>query len=56
MYEATMVAVEVALGIPFGLAFSVTTIYRLMALWLFIPVGLWFYKRQVLDDEEKTNV
>jgi uncharacterized protein (TIRG00374 family) len=56
MYEATMVAVEVALGVPFGLAFSVTTIYRLMALWLFIPVGLWFYKRQVLDDEEKTSV
>lgn len=50
MYEATMVAVEVALGVPFGLAFSVTTIYRLVALWLFIPVGLWFYKRQVLDE------
>lgn len=55
MYEATMVAVEVALGVPFGLAFSVTTIYRLVALWLFIPVGLWFYKRQVLDEEGRAN-
>lgn len=56
MYEATMVAVEVALGVPFGVAFSVTTIYRLLALWLFIPVGLWFYKRQVLDEDGKSNV
>lgn len=56
MYEATMVAVMVALGVPFGLAFSVTTIYRLLALWMFIPVGLWFYKRQVLDEGDKTSV
>lgn len=55
MYEATMVAVMMALGLSFGLAFSVTTIYRLLALWLFIPVGLWFYKRQLLDIEERAD-
>jgi hypothetical protein len=41
--------VAVALGIPFNLAFGVTAVYRLIALWLFIPIGLYFYKRQTID-------
>lgn len=52
VYEATMIATAVALGIPFQVAFSVTTIYRLIALWLFIPVGLIFYKRQAVDEPQ----
>lgn len=55
MYEATMVAVAVALGIPFNLAFGVTAVYRLIALWLFIPIGLYFYKRQTIDKVHHTE-
>lgn len=55
VYEATMIGVAVALGIPFQVAFSVTTIYRVIALWLFIPVGLIFYKRQTIDQPELTE-
>ena len=50
-YEATMVAVFVALGVSFNVAFSVTAIYRLIAFWLFIPLGLYFYKGHALDEE-----
>lgn len=55
LYEATMVAVAVALGVPFQLAFGVTAVYRLIALWLFIPIGLYFYKRQTIDKAEATE-
>jgi len=50
-YEATMVAVFVALGQSFEVSLSVTAVYRLIALWLFIPFGLIYYKRQTLDDK-----
>lgn len=50
VYEATMVGVFVALGLPFSLAFSVTALYRIVALWLFLPVGLYFYKKQTIDE------
>jgi len=49
VYEATMVATFVALGQPLGLSLSVTLVYRTIALWLFLPVGLYFYKRETLD-------
>lgn len=49
VYEATMVGVFVGLGVPFDLAFSVTAIYRIAALWLFIPIGFYFYQRQTLN-------
>lgn len=49
LYEATMVGVSVALGVPFAAAFGATAVYRLVALWLFIPIGLYFYKRQTVD-------
>ncbi|MBP9827480.1 flippase-like domain-containing protein [Candidatus Saccharibacteria bacterium] len=51
-YEATMVGVSVALGVDLPLAVSVTAIYRIIALWLFIPVGLYFYKHQTIDRAE----
>jgi len=50
-YEATMVAVFVALGVSFEVGLSVTAVYRLIAMWLFIPVGLIYYKRQTLDSK-----
>ncbi len=49
VYEATMVATFVALGQPFALSLSVVTIYRLIALWLFIPLGLYYYKKSMID-------
>jgi uncharacterized protein (TIRG00374 family) len=49
VYEATMVATFVALGQPLGLSLSVTLVYRTIALWLFLPVGLYFYKRDTID-------
>lgn len=52
VYEATMVATFVALGQPFALSFSVVTIYRLIALWLFVPLGLYYYKRSMIDRAE----
>jgi uncharacterized protein (TIRG00374 family) len=43
VYEAGMIATFVGLHIPFDLAFSITIIYRFIALWLFLPIGLYFY-------------
>ena len=51
VYEATMVATFVALGQPLGLSFSVVLVYRMIALWLFLPVGLYFSKNATLDDD-----
>lgn len=49
VYEATMVATFVALGQPFALSLSVVTVYRLIALWLYVPLGLYYYKRTMID-------
>jgi uncharacterized protein (TIRG00374 family) len=49
-YEAGMIAAFVGLGIPFDLAFSVTIVYRVIALWLFLPIGLLFYKHTTIDE------
>lgn len=53
VYEAGMVATFVGLNIPFDLAFAVTIMYRIISLWLFLPVGLIFYKRTLLDKDDK---
>lgn len=53
VYEAAMVATFVGLNVPFDIAFAVTIIYRLISLWLFVPVGLIFYKRTLLDTKPK---
>lgn len=50
VYEAGMVATFVGLSVPFDTAFAVTIVYRIIALWLFVPVGLFFYKRTLLDE------
>lgn len=53
VYEAGMVATFVGLNIPFDVAFAVTIVYRSIALWLFMPVGLYFYKRTLLGEKPK---
>ncbi|MDQ5943482.1 MAG: Flippase-like protein [Patescibacteria group bacterium] len=52
VYEAGMVATFVGLNIPFDIAFAVTIVYRIVSLWLFIPIGLLFYKRTLLDKKD----
>lgn len=51
VYEAAMVATFVSLGQSFALSLSVALVYRIIAFWLFIPIGLFFYKRQI-DGED----
>lgn len=50
-FEVGMVAMLVGLGLGFDLSFSASVVYRVIALWLFIPIGLYFYKRTILDEE-----
>jgi uncharacterized protein (TIRG00374 family) len=52
VYEAGMVATFVGLNIPFDIAFAVTIVYRIVSLWLFIPIGLIFYKKTLLDKKD----
>lgn len=49
-YEAGMITTMVGLGIPFDLAFSVTITFRVLSLWLFLPVGMLYYKRALIDE------
>lgn len=51
VFEAAMIATFVGLGVGFDLAFSVTIVYRSISLWLFIPVGVYLYKRGILDGD-----
>lgn len=53
VYEAGMVATFVGLNVAFDVAFAVTIMYRIIALWLFIPIGLLFYKRTLLDKKKR---
>lgn len=52
VYEATMVAVFVALGLPFTSAVSVTIVYRVIAMWLFLPFGLLAYRGTALGAKD----
>ncbi len=44
VYEAVMSATFVALGESFSTSFAVVIIYRFVAMWLFIPLGLYIYR------------
>jgi len=48
-FEAVLAASLVGFGVPFDVAFSITIVYRGIAFWAFLPVGLWYYKRGVID-------
>lgn len=45
VYEATMTTVFVALGMPLTTAVPVVLVYRVIAMWLFLPIGLVVYRR-----------
>ena len=49
VFEIGMVSILVGLGLSFDLSFSASIVFRIIALWLFLPVGLYFYKRTMLD-------
>lgn len=51
IYEIGMVAILVGLGLSFDVSFSASVVYRIIALWLFLPIGLYFYKRTMLDEK-----
>lgn len=54
VYEVVMTGTFVALGESFGTAFAAVIIYRVIAFWLFIPVGLHYYRKQSLSREAKS--
>jgi uncharacterized protein (TIRG00374 family) len=45
VYEAGMIGTFVALGVPFALSFAIVLVYRLTCMAIFIPSGLYFYRR-----------
>lgn len=45
IFELGMIGTLVALGLPFVLAFSVTTVYRVLNLLIGLPPGFYFYKK-----------
>jgi uncharacterized protein (TIRG00374 family) len=51
VFEIGMVSILVGLGLGFDISFSASLIYRAIALWLFLPIGFYFYKRTMLDDK-----
>lgn len=46
-YEGAMIGSFVAFGIPFALAFAVTIVYRVLNMWLFMPIGFYFYRKSL---------
>lgn len=51
VFEIGMVSILVGLGLSFDLSFSASITFRIIALWLFLPVGLYFYKKTMLDEK-----
>jgi len=51
VFELGLVSVLVALGLSFDVSFPASIIYRIIAFWLFIPIGLFFYKRTLVDED-----
>jgi uncharacterized protein (TIRG00374 family) len=47
VYEAGMIGTFVALGLPFAITFAIVTVYRLTSMAIFLPVGFYFYRRQL---------
>lgn len=47
-YEAGMVGTYVALGVPFALSFSVSIIYRVLNMILFLPPGFYYYRKYLV--------
>ena len=49
VFELGMVSILVGLGMGFDVSFSASILYRFIALWLFLPIGLYFYKKTMID-------
>jgi uncharacterized protein (TIRG00374 family) len=49
VYEAGMIGTFAALGIPFALAFAVVIVYRVLNMGIFLPVGFFFYRRDLKE-------
>jgi uncharacterized protein (TIRG00374 family) len=49
VFEAGMIGTYAALGVPFALAFAVVIVYRVLNLLLFLPPGLFFYRRHLRE-------
>ncbi len=47
VYEATMIATLVALGVPFDVSFPVVLVYRVLNFAVFLPPGYYFYRKTV---------
>lgn len=47
VYEGAMIATFVALGVPFALSLSVTVLYRVMNMLIFLPLGFYYYRRSL---------
>ncbi|MBW3538253.1 flippase-like domain-containing protein [Candidatus Parcubacteria bacterium] len=47
VYEAAMITAFVALGVPLALAISVTVVYRVLNLALYLPPGFYFYRQSL---------
>jgi len=45
IFEIGMIGTLVALGLPFVLAFSITTVYRVLNLLIGLPPGFYFYRK-----------
>lgn len=48
LFEATMIATFVALGIPVALATAVVIVYRVLNFVIFLPLGFYFYNRSLV--------
>jgi len=47
VYEAGMIGTFTALGQPFALSFAVVLVYRILNMAIFLPVGLYFYRKHL---------
>jgi uncharacterized protein (TIRG00374 family) len=45
IYEAGMIGTFSALGIPFALSIAVVLVYRIVNMGIFLPIGLFFYRK-----------
>ena len=47
VYEAGMIGTFSALGIPFALSIAVVLVYRIVNMGIFLPIGLFFYRKHL---------
>jgi uncharacterized protein (TIRG00374 family) len=49
VYEAGMIGTFSALGVPFALAFAVVIVYRVLNMAMFLPIGLYYYRKHLKE-------